>query len=123
MAGSTSSPKEIVMLFSPLLARLRRWGLILTTPAFALSACAPHIIYNRPASACSTLVPSTLRSDTPGASLPLDGTQGAWVVFGDAQTGQLEKSNVDRRASIEIVEACEKRDREAEEAVTGKKRK
>lgn len=45
------------------------------------------------------------------------------MIFGDAQTGQLEKSNVDRKAAIEIVEACEKRDREAEKAITGKKRK
>lgn len=111
------------MQYLPLLARLKRWGLIFTTPAFALSACATPTVYNRPASSCSTLIPSSLRADTDGASLPLDGSKGSWVAFGDAQTGQLEKANVTKRAAIEIVEACEKRDQEAERAITGKKRK
>ncbi len=53
--------------------------------------------------------------------MPLEGSQGAWVVFGDAQTGQLDKANVDKRSAIEIVEACEKRDREAEKTITKKK--
>jgi DNA-binding GntR family transcriptional regulator len=42
------------------------------------------------------------------------------VVFGDAQTGQLEKANADKRASLQIVEACEKRDREAAKQITKK---
>ena len=61
-----------------------------------------------------------LRTDVPGAVLPADQSVGSWIVFGDAQTGQLEKSNADKRASIEIVEACEKRDREAAKQITKK---
>ncbi|EQB10407.1 hypothetical protein [Novosphingobium lindaniclasticum] len=106
------------MLFSPLLARLRKLGLVFTTPVFMLSACATPIVYNRPASDCSALIPPTLRDDTEGAALPVDQTVGSWVVFGDAQTGQLDKANVTKRASIQVVEACEKRDREAAAKVT-----
>ncbi|HEY0623164.1 hypothetical protein [Sphingomonas sp.] len=45
---------------------------------------------------------------------------GDWIAFGDAQTGQLDKSNIDKAAAIEVVEACEKRDREAEKKITKK---
>lgn len=101
------------MPFSPLLARLRRWGLVFTTPVFMLSACATPIVYNRPASDCSTLVPKVLVEATSGAPLPADASAGSWVVFGDAQTGQLDKANTDKRAAHDIVTACEMRDREA----------
>lgn len=46
----------------------------------------------------------------PGAPLPADDSAGAWVAFGDAQTGQLEKANDRSAAKDKIVEACEKRD-------------
>lgn len=104
----------------PLLARLLRSGLLLIAPALMLSACATRIVYNRPASDCSTLIPSPLRSPAPGAPLPSTGTVGDWIAFGDAQTGQLDKSNIDKAAAIEVVEACEKRDREAEKKITKK---
>jgi hypothetical protein len=118
MAGSTSSPKEIVMQSSPLLARLMRLGLVFITPGLLLSACATRTVYNRPASDCSTLVPKSLVAPTPGAPLPSDPSAGAWVVFGDAQTGQLDKANIDKQAQFDIVQACEKRDREAAQKVT-----
>jgi hypothetical protein len=73
---------------------------------------------NRPASDCSTLVPQALRLPTPGAPIPADSTAGAWVAFGDAQTGQLDKANVDKTSQMQIVEACEKRDREATKQIT-----
>jgi len=65
-------------------------------------------------------VPKSLVDPTPGAQLPADGSAGSWVVFADAQTGQLDKANVDKRAQYDIVTACEKRDREAEKKVTKK---
>ncbi|MEH3122425.1 MAG: hypothetical protein PGN16_10685 [Sphingomonas phyllosphaerae] len=34
-----------------------------------------------------------------------------WQVFGDAQTGRLETSNLYRRAALDIVRRCEARDR------------
>lgn len=105
------------MPYSPLLARLIRSMLIFITPALALSACATRVVYNRPASDCSTLVPQVLIDPTPYAPFP-DGTSGSWVVFGDAQTGQIDKANTDKKAQHDIVVACEKRDREAAAKVT-----
>lgn len=49
----------------------------------------------------------------PGAKLPEDGTVGDWIVFGDAQTGQLDKANGRTIDAIGIVERCEVRDRVA----------
>ena len=106
------------MLFSPLLERLRKWGLVFITPGLLLSACATPIVYNRPASDCSTLVPKVLVDPTPGTPLPSDPSVGAWVVFGDGQTGQLDKANTDKRAAHDIVTACEARDRAASKQIT-----
>lgn len=63
-------------------------------------------------------MPQVLRRPTPGAPLPAEPTVGAWVVFGDAQTGQLDKANVNGAASMAIVEACEARDRAADKKIT-----
>lgn len=68
-------------------------------------------------------MPAVLRSDTPGAPLPATGTVGGWEIFGAAQTGQLDKSNTDKAAVIAIVEACEKRDAQADAAIVKHKRK
>jgi hypothetical protein len=38
---------------------------------------------------------------------------GDWIAFGDAQTGQLDKSNDRYGAGVGIIERCEARDREA----------
>ncbi|MEQ5789094.1 hypothetical protein J3454_14450 [Erythrobacter sp. NFXS35] len=64
-------------------------------------------------SACSTLLPTEWRAGVPGADLPQGDSVGEWVAFGDAQTGQLDKSNDRYRAAVGIVERCETRDREA----------
>ena len=108
------------MKFSMLPERLRRWILLSMLLAAALSACTPSIVMNRPASSCLTLVPEALRADTPGAPLPAGQEVGPWVAFGVAQTGQLSKSNVDKRSVVEILTACEKRDAEAVKAITRK---
>lgn len=54
--------------------------------------------------------------------MPSDATAGGWMSFGIAQTGQLDKSNADRSATIEIVEKCEARDAAARAATLKKKR-
>src|SRR5262249_17305246 len=110
------------MKFAMLPDRLRQLILLFTIPACGLCACTPPIVMNRPASACSTLIPSTLRSNTPGAPMPDQAQQGAWMAFGVAQTGQLDKANADKAGAIEIVESCEKRDAEAAQAITKHKR-
>lgn len=74
-----------------------------------------------PAVACSTLIPSSLRDKTPGAALPTSPEAGAWVAFGVAQTGQLDKSNADKSGAIEIVEKCETRDAAARAATVKRK--
>lgn len=59
---------------------------------------------------------------TPGALLPGDGTAGSWIVFGDAQTGQLDLANVEKLGMVEILTACEKRDAETVKALTPRRR-
>lgn len=78
---------------------------------------------NRPASSCSTLIAPNLRADTPGAPMPAGATVGDWETFGAAQTGQLDKANADKASAIATVEACEKRDAEADAAIVKHKRK
>jgi len=64
-------------------------------------------------SACSSLLPDEWREPVPGAPLPDGETVGEWIVFGDAQTAQLDKANDRTLSAIGIVERCELRDREA----------
>ena len=109
------------MRFSMLPEQIRRWILLCIAPACALSACTPPITIATPAAACSTLIPSSLRDKTPGAPMPSAATAGAWEAFAVQQTGQLDKSNADRAASIEIVEKCEARDAAARQATVKRK--
>lgn len=97
---------------SAVLLVLASW-LILLCPALALSGCvgAPPIVATP--GACASLLPETWRVPVPGAPLPLEGTAGAWVAFGDAQTGQLDKANDRTLSSITIVERCEQLNRDA----------
>lgn len=64
-----------------------------------------------------------MRADTPGAPLPATNTVGEWETFGAAQTGQLDKANADKTSALAVIEACEKRDAEAEAAIVKHKRK
>lgn len=53
-----------------------------------------------------------LSLDVPPADLPPVGASLAdWIAFGDAQTGQLDKSNTYRRAASDVIRRCEARDR------------
>lgn len=97
--------------YAPLLA-LVSW-LILLLPMLALSGCvgAPPIVATP--SACASLLPEEWRVPVAGAPLPLDGTAGDWIAFGDAQTGQLDKANDRTLTSIHVIERCEQLHREA----------
>lgn len=110
------------MQFAMLPERLRWLIPLFMLPVLALSACTTPIVYNRPASSCSKLIPEALRKDTDGAPMPAEAAVAPWIIFGVSQTGQLQKSNVDRHSAIEIVERCEARDAEAEKATTKHKR-
>lgn len=92
--------------------------LLLACTALGLSACAatPPIAGIR--TACASLLPSEWVAGVAGAPLPVDQTVGAWIVFGDAQTGQLDKANGRTADAIGIVTRCEARDVAAERAAT-----
>ena len=76
------------------------------------SACTPGIAISRAALPCSDLVQGPLAADVAPADLPPDpATVADWQVFGDAQTGRLETSNLYRRAALDVIRRCEARDR------------
>jgi len=87
--------------------------LILISSGLLLSGCvsAPPIVSTP--TACSTLLPPEWREGVQGADLPQGSTVGDWIVFADAQTGQLDKANSRYNESVGIIERCEQRDREA----------
>lgn len=68
-----------------------------------------------PPAACSSLLPTDWSSgvaDAPApaqAAAPLDQLK-AWIGFGVAEAGQLQKANGRTRDAIGIVERCEARD-------------
>jgi hypothetical protein len=96
-----SSPRPTLALLPALLATL----------AFGVSACATRTVTIPAALNCAELIPVRLRSPVEPAPLPADNSVGAWVAFGDAQTGKLEISE-DRRATVlEIVDGCEAQER------------
>lgn len=90
--------------------RGRALPLLAVCATLALPACvgAPPIVATP--SACSTLLPDDWKQGVAGAPLPEGNTVGDWVVFGDAQTAQLDKANERYRAGVGIIERCEKRD-------------
>ncbi len=78
---------------------------------FGLSACATPIVIPHAAGKCSDLVPADWWDPTPGADLPgLDATATDWQVFGNQQTGQLDKANLDKKRAHQIITGCEERD-------------
>lgn len=96
-----------------------RW---LIAAALATASCGAHISQTRPATSCLTLIPRAWLAPTPGASLPLDRSVGSWMVFGDAQTGQLDLANAGKVGMVEILTACEARDAETVKALTPRRR-
>lgn len=78
-----------------------------------LSGCASAPVIVTTPAACSSLLPDDWKKGVPGAPLPEGNTVADWVSFGDAQTGQLDKSNDRYVAGVGIIERCEARDRQA----------
>lgn len=94
-----------------LLARASLLILLLALPGAWGCVGAPPIVASQ--SACASLLPQAWRAPVPGAPLPLTDTAGDWIAFGDAQTGQLDKANDRTLSSIEMMESCEKLNRDA----------
>ncbi|CAN5177122.1 hypothetical protein BH09PSE1_BH09PSE1_23470 [soil metagenome] len=69
---------------------------------------------------CGPLIPESLRRDVPGADLPADDSAGAWVAFGDAQTGRLDVANANKLAVVQIVDACDRQQAAIREALKPK---
>lgn len=88
---------------------MMRKALIFTPLLLAGCVGSPPII-SAP-SACSTLLPSEWIEGVASAPLPDGETVGDWIVFGDAQTGQLDKANDRYAAAVGVVSRCEERDR------------
>jgi len=77
---------------------------------------APAVFLN--ASPCSDLIPDEwYTTGVLSADLPADQTIGAWMSFGDAQTGQLDKANSETKDAVTIVKKCEARDKAAAASV------
>ncbi len=75
------------------------------------SACATPMRVTQHASGCAELVPIEWAAGVEGAPLPrLNADRTDWQVFGEKQTGQLDKANGRTRDAIGIVSRCEARD-------------
>lgn len=104
------------MRFDPRQGRRLLSLLPLTALACGLSACGRPTLVTRAALPCSDLVQGPLAADVAPADLPPDpATVADWQVFGDAQTGRLETSNLYRRAALDVIRRCEANDRAADE--------
>lgn len=80
---------------------------------------APPVFLN--ANTCSDLIPEDwYGKGVESAPLPPDKTVGAWVSFGVAQTGQLDKANGQTKDAVAIVKKCEARDQAAADAMKPK---
>ena len=88
---------------------LMRLSLIMPLTLGIVSCAGAPVIVASP-SACTTLLPSEWLSGVPGAPLPAGRTVGDFMVFGDAQTAQLEKANDRYVSAVGIVSRCETRD-------------
>ena len=72
-----------------------------------LSACTRSIVMIPDAPRCLDYVPEGIWAQVPGAPLPIDDSAGAWVTFGNSQTGQLEVANLKPSAIRHIIGTCE----------------
>lgn len=62
---------------------------------------------------CSSLLDPEWAKGVEGAEPPTEDTVGAWMIFGDQQTGKLDVANDRTKAAIGIVRRCEERDAQA----------
>ena len=56
---------------------------------------------------------SGLLNPTPGAPLPRNDTVGEIAAFGDRQTGQLDRANVEKDGARRIMTTCDQYQRKA----------
>lgn len=109
------------MLFFKLPAPVRRLILSSMPLVFALSACTT-VESRLSAPTCFTemVTASGLEAPTAHAPLPSEATAGAWVAFGNDESGQLDKANADKGAVIGIGKTCDKWATEAKKQVEHK---
>lgn len=69
-------------------------------------------------SACSALVPPSLKADVPPVAMPTASAAAGdvWTAL-DGQTGRLDTANTYKRAALEVIEGCEARDAAATERI------
>ena len=84
----------------------------------ALAACVTSPPIYAPRTPCSELVPQEYREKTQHAPAPELGASDLgtfknWIAFALLQTANVNNADDKRIASIEIIERCEARDREA----------
>lgn len=100
--------------------RLLALGLLST----GLSACVTPIVVSQTALPCREIVKASgLLDPTPGAARPQDHSVGEIAAFGDRQTGQLDKSNADKRGARAILDVCADAEAKAREAAQKKSRR
>ncbi len=104
--SATVSLRETPRSVRPLARRLQSLPMLMLLAA-GLCACTRSIVMIPPAPQCLSYVPDQLWETTPGASLPADSSAGAWVSFGNSQTGQLGEANAKPPAIRHIVGRCE----------------
>lgn len=83
--------------------------LIWIWPVVALSACTTVVQTTLNAEHCFTRMvdASGLAKDTPHAPLPENDTAGAWVDYGNRESGQVDIANSDKRAITGIGKTCD----------------
>lgn len=86
--------------------------MMLVASSLLLVGCAGSTRVLGPTVGCSSLIPNAWREDVPSA-VQSGQELTDWMEFGLAQTGQLGIANTRNKGAIEIVEACEARDRSA----------
>ena len=88
-----------------------------------LSACSTqHVSYPIPPAECSKRVPASLLKDVQGWPLPATDAPRDWMAFGVGESGQRVQANQRGAVILEIVTACEGREREIYDTLTKRKK-
>ncbi|WP_145960515.1 hypothetical protein [Novosphingobium meiothermophilum] len=88
--------------------------LLSTLLVCGLSACTTvATTYYAPRCFTELVTASGLKADTAHAALPVEGTAGAWVAYGNQEGGKLDIANGRARAINGIGETCERWQEEA----------
>lgn len=86
--------------------------LALTLSCAGVSACAHQAPVVLSAAPCLSLVPEGWRQGVPAPALPAGSTAGDWAAYADEAVGALDKSNGRLTDTLDILDACERRDAE-----------